>query len=106
MNLTIIEVKFFVQGALFVIPQKSKYTTSRFKDGYEQLNKYCEHLSENYTMHSAYLYMFYASNMEAKQVEADDKRYYKEFISGNECNESFHRHYKKTIYDNMLDSVF
>lgn len=101
----IIEVKFFVNGKLFVTRQSSKYTTARFRDGYEQLNKYCTHMSKDYIMHSAYLYMFYATDEDARDVMKTDRQIYNEFLSSDKVSEQFRRYYKNTIYDDMIDIV-
>lgn len=106
-RVAIIEVKYFVKKGLFVDERKKAYDEKRFLDGYEQLNKYCIHLNEdNYNLHSAFLYMFYADQRPKEQVVADAEAYLKQYMSKDEggvCSEKFKNHYKMTFCDNMLD---
>ena len=106
-RVAIIEVKYFVKKGLFVDERKKAYDEKRFLDGYEQLNKYCIHLNEdNYNLHSAFLYMFYADQRPKEQVVADAEAYLKQYMNKDEggvCSEKFKNHYKMTFCDNMLD---
>ncbi len=105
-EVAIIEVKYFVKQGFFFTPGKKAYSKSRFKDGYEQLNRYCIHLNkENYKLHSAFLYMFYAHSDSIELVKASAKEYYDELIGidAGVCSDDFKHHYKSTICDNMLD---
>lgn len=104
-EVAIIEVKYFVKQGFFMSPDKKAYSKSRFKDGYEQLNRYCIHLNkENYKLHSAFLYMFYAHSDSLETINKIAERYYTDFISNDsECIDDFKHHYKSTICDNMVD---
>lgn len=106
-RVAIIEVKYFVKKGLFVDESKKAYDEKRFLDGYEQLDKYCIHLNEdNYNLHSAFLYMFYADQRPKAEVVADAEAYLKKYMSNDEgtvCSEKFKNHYKMTFCDNMLD---
>lgn len=106
-RVAIIEVKYFVKKGLFVDESKKAYDKKRFLDGYEQLDKYCIHLNEdNYNLHSAFLYMFYADQRPKEEVVADAEAYLKKYMSNDEgtvCSEKFKNHYKMTFCDNMLD---
>ncbi len=106
-RVAIIEVKYFVKKGLFVDERKKAYDEKRFLDGYEQLDKYCIHLNEdNYNLHSAFLYMFYADQRPKEEVVADAEVYLKKYMSNDEgavCSEKFKNHYKMTFCDNMLD---
>lgn len=105
----IIEVKYFVKKGMFEDESKSSvYSINRFKDGYEQLDRYCAHLNEdNYCLHSAYLYMFYAhtdSITDIKKKASKILEEYKISIEHNSSSLKFLHHYKNTIIDNMLNS--
>lgn len=106
-RVAIIEVKFFVKKGLFENPEKKAYSKKRFLDGYKQLNKYCVHLKEdNYDLHSAFLYMFYAHTDSREAIENSGKEYLKKYMAlgeQNEHSEKFVNHYKETICDNMLN---
>lgn len=104
-EVAIIEVKFFVKQGFFKNPAKTAYSKSRFKDGYEQLNRYCMHLNkENYKLHSAFLYMFYAHSDSLEMINKAAKEYYTDFISNDrDCSDDFKHHYKGTFCDNMVD---
>lgn len=105
-EVAIIEVKYFVAKGFFIDPNKSAYAKSRFKDGYDQLNRYCIHLNkDNYKLHSAYLYMFYAHTDSIDKIYESSKTYLEDFRANKEkgCSEYFKRHYKNTICDNMID---
>lgn len=106
-RVAIIEVKYFVKKGLFVDERKKAYDEKRFLDGYKQLDKYCVHLNEdNYNLHSAYLYMFYADQRPKQEVELAAESYLKKYMSnadGEVCSEKFKNHYKNTVCDNMLD---
>ncbi|NCC16905.1 MAG: hypothetical protein EOM28_11270 [Clostridia bacterium] len=103
-EVAIIEVKFFVKQGFFKSPDKKAYSKSRFKDGYEQLNRYCIHLNkENYKLHSAFLYMFYAHSESYEKIYENSKQYYAEFVKLSECSNDFLHHYKSTICDNIVD---
>ena len=106
-RVAIIEVKYFVKKGLFVDARKKAYDEKRFLDGYSQLDKYCIHLNEdNYNLHSAFLYMFYADQRPKEQVIADAEAYLKQYMGKGEetvCSEKFKNHYKLTFCDNMLD---
>lgn len=104
-EVAIIEVKYFVKQGFFISPDKKAYSKSRFKKGYEQLNRYCVHLNkENYKLHSAYLYMFYAHSDSLELINNAAKEYYTDFISNNsDCSDDFKHHYKSTFCDNMVD---
>lgn len=100
----IIEVKYFVKKGFFENKEKSAYSQSRFSDGYKQLNRYCIHLDkDNYTLHSAYLYMFYAHSETEVELRKRSKTYLDSFVAGKDCSEEFKYHYKSTILDNMMD---
>lgn len=107
-RVAIIEVKYFVKQGLFVSERKKAYDEKRFLDGYKQLDKYCVHLNEdNYDLHSAFLYMFYADQRPKEEVIADAEAYLEQYMSNAEgaiCSEKFKNHYKMTYCDNMLDS--
>lgn len=70
-------------------------------------NKYCIHLNEdNYDLHSAFLYMFYADVKSREEVIKDAEAYLAEYMSieGEEaCSDKFKNHYKMTYCDNILD---
>lgn len=105
-EVVIIEVKYFVKKGLFVNPNKKAYSKSRFKDGYEQLNRYCIHLNkDSYKLHSAFLYMFYAHSDSLDIICKSSETYLKDFIddTNGECSDHFKHHYKSTVCDNMLD---
>lgn len=104
-EVAIIEVKYFVKQGFFKNPSKKAYSQSRFKDGYEQLNRYCIHLNkENYKLHSAFLYMFYAHSDSVESINKSAEKYYTDFINNySDCSEDFKHHYKSTICDNMVD---
>lgn len=108
-NISIVEVKYFVKRGYFVDPDKSAYSMIRFKHGYEQLGRYCHHLTEeNRKLHSAFLYMFYAHSETKDKVIESSKGYLEQYLNGD-CakimKEKFKNYYKKTIYDNMLEEV-
>lgn len=44
-EVAIIEVKYFVKQGFFISPDKKAYSKKRFRDGYEQLDRYCVHLN-------------------------------------------------------------
>ena len=106
-RVAIIEVKYFVKQGLFVAENKKAYSEKRFLDGYKQLDKYCIHLNEdNYDLHSAFLYMFYADVKSREEVIKDAEAYLAEYMSieGEEaCSGKFKNHYKMTYCDNILD---
>lgn len=105
-EVAIIEVKYFVKQGFFNNPIKKAYSKTRFKDGYEQLNRYCIHLNkENYKLHSAFLYMFYAHSDSLELINNAAQKYYNEFVNNKngECSGDFKHHYKNTICDNMVD---
>lgn len=104
-EVAIIEVKYFVKQGFFKSPNKKAYSKSRFKDGYEQLNRYCIHLNkEKYKLHSAFLYMFYAHSDSLELINTSAEKYYTDFINNDSgCSEDFKHHYKSTICDNMVD---
>lgn len=105
-EVAIIEVKYFVKQGFFIDPKKKAYSQSRFKDGYKQLNRYCIHLNkENYKLHSAFLYMFYAHSDSWEKIKSSSERYYIDFINDFSCSDDFKHHYKNTICDNMVDIV-
>lgn len=105
-RVAIIEVKYFVKQGMFQSDKKSAYSESRFRDGYKQLDKYCIHLNQdNYDLHSAFLYMFYAHSKTKEEIMADAGSYLEKFMKNTEetCSDKFRNHYKATICDNMLD---
>lgn len=106
-RVAIIEVKYFVKKGLFEDKSKKAYDEKRFLAGYEQLDKYCIHLNDdNYNLHSAFLYMFYADHRPKLDVMADAEAYLQRYMSddkGTVCSEKFKNHYKMTFCDNMLD---
>lgn len=103
-KVSIIEVKFLIQKGYYEDPEKCAYSFNRFKDGYEQLNKYCIHLNrDNYNLHSAFLYMFYAHNDSEEKVRSKADEHFEKFLAVDACSTEFRNHYKNTIIDNMLD---
>lgn len=106
-RVAIIEVKYFVKQGLFVDESKKAYSQNRFLDGYKQLDKYCVHLNEDdYDLHSAFLYMFYADQRTKEQVIADAEAYLTQYMNGVDgliCSQKFRNNYKMTYFDNMLD---
>ncbi|MEG1946516.1 MAG: hypothetical protein RR139_05390 [Lachnospiraceae bacterium] len=105
-EVAIIEVKYFVKQGFFNDPVKKAYSKSRFADGYKQLNRYCIHLNkENYKLHSAFLYMFYAHSDSIETVNSVAEKCFNDFIQNDksECSDDFKHHYKSTICDNMVD---
>ena len=105
-EVAIIEVKYFVKQGYFSNPDKKAYSKSRFSDGYKQLNRYCIHLNkENYKLHSAFLYMFYAHSDSLEVINNVSQKYYHNFISDDNsgCSKEFKCHYKDTVCDNMMD---
>jgi len=103
-EVSIIEVKYFVKRGLFENPDKQAYSFARFTDGYKQLNKYCLHLNqENYYLHSAFLYMFYAHSETVGEIVSRARERFNTFLRQSECNDYFKYNYKNTILDNMLD---
>lgn len=106
-DVAIIEVKYFVKKGFFCDSNKTAYSKKRFKDGYEQLNRYCVHLNkDNYKLHSAFLYMFYAHTDSIEEISNTALEYYEKFINSpnDECSCDFKHHYKNTICDNMVDT--
>jgi len=109
-EMAIIEVKFFVKKGFFVSTDKdSVYSFSRFKNGYDQLNRYCNHVDEddNYHLRYAYLYMFYAHSDSLEEIATKANACHKSFLDSlsETETEKFRQHYKKTILDNMVDVV-
>ena len=109
-EMAIIEVKFFIKKGFFVSNSTdSMYSFVRFKDGYDQLNRYCIHLDEDNSYHVkyAYLYMFYAHSESLINIEAKADSYRQEFLEEylEDETKKFKQHYKKTIFDNMIDVV-
>lgn len=105
-EVAIIEVKYFVAKGFFVDPNKYAYAKSRFKDGYNQLDRYCVHLNQDsYKLHSAFLYMFYAHTDSIDKIYKSAESYLKAFCSDKDskCSDHFKHHYKNTICDNMVD---
>lgn len=106
-RVAIIEVKYFVKKGFFENPNKnSAYSTARFKDGYRQLNRYCIHLNtDNYNLHSAYLYMFFAHSNSLESIKKIAHKYLIEYQKSpdTDCSIAFNNHFKATIYDNMID---
>ncbi|MBO4704958.1 MAG: hypothetical protein J5647_04390 [Spirochaetaceae bacterium] len=107
-EMAIIEVKFFVKKGFFVSNSTpTMYSFVRFKDGYNQLNRYCIHLDtdNSYDIRYAYLYMFYACSASLEEIKSQADKYYKEFFESlpEKETEKFRQHYKKTIFDNMVD---
>lgn len=109
-EMAIIEVKFFIKNGFFVSESTdSMYSFVRFKDGYNQLNRYCIHLDEdnNYNVRYAYLYMFYAHSDSFVDIKSKADSYCKEFLADFSYKETekFRQHYKNTIFDNIVDIV-
>lgn len=108
-NISIIEVKYFVKKGYFVNPDKHAYSMVRFKHGYEQLGRYCHHLTEEKKkLHSAFLYMFYAHSDTKDKIIESSKDYLNQYLNGDYTEimkEKFKNYYKKTIYDNMLEKI-
>ena len=103
-SVSIIEVKYFVKKGMFEDPGKVAYSFSRFADGYQQLDRYCIHLNQdNYSLHSAYLYMFYSHTKSLLEVTGIAKDYLDQFLANPKCSDYFKRHYKGTICDNILE---
>ena len=107
-EMAIIEVKFFIKKGFFVSDStESMYSFVRFKDGYNQLNRYCIHLDEDnsYNVRYAYLYMFYAHSDSLVDIKLKADSYRKEFLEDFSENETkkFRQHYKNTIFDNLID---
>lgn len=101
---SIVEVKFFVQKGLYEDSEKSQYSFYRFRDGYDQLNKYCAGLNhDNHRLHSAFLYMFYASKNNEEYILQKAQEYYDSFVETGSANTYFLNNYKDTIIDNLLD---
>lgn len=108
--MAIIEVKFFVKKGFFVSDSTpAMHSFVRFKHGYDQLNKYCIHLDadNSYDIRYAYLYMFYAHSSSLEKIKSKADKYHKEFLKSLPEEETlkFRQHYKKTIFDNMVDVV-
>lgn len=99
----IIEVKYFVKEGLFENKHKKAYSFARFSDGYRQLDRYCEHLNQDYCLHSAFLYMFYAHDQSEEKIKNIAKDRLEEYLKGSTCSKFFKCHYKGTFCDNMLD---
>ena len=109
-EMAIIEVKFFVKKGFFISDSTpAMHSFVRFRDGYNQLNRYCIHLdSDNiYDIRYAYLYMFYAHSDSLEKIKLQADKYHKEFLKSLPKEETlkFRQHYKKTIFDNMVDVV-
>ena len=107
-NIAIIEVKFVIGRGFFLSnPKKEKYKFDRFKTGYEQLNKYCNHISKDNirTLRFAYLYMFYAHSDKREDIEAKADAYYKNYMDETDSEETkkFRQQYSGTILDNIVD---
>lgn len=107
-NIAIIEVKFVIGRGFFLSnPKKEKYKFDRFKKGYEQLNKYCNHICKDNlrTLRFAYLYMFYAHSDKKEDIEAKANVYYKEYMSETDSKETekLRQYYSGTILDNIVD---
>lgn len=99
-KISIIEVKFFIKAGFTVSNQREYYGKYRFKDGYEQLDRYCKSMeAEGDDIISAYLYMFYATTEKEGEVKNKANQYF------NKVNKSpeFNRHYKDTIYDRLVE---
>lgn len=103
-RIAIIEVKFFIQKGFYEDSEKSRYSFSRFKDGYIQLDRYCRHISkdEGKKLHSAYLYMFYAHKSPINNIKKEAEKWF-DHVKTKNLSEQFHTHYKKTIYDDLMD---
>lgn len=107
-NAAIIEVKFVIGKGFFLSnPKKEKYKFDRFKAGYSQLNRYCNHIYESklYSIRSAYLYMFYAHSDNQEDIEKMATSYYDEFIEEKEEKETekFRQQFSGNILDNIVD---
>lgn len=107
-NAAIIEVKFVIgKGFFYSNSKKEKYKFDRFKDGYKQLNRYCNHIYDDklYTVRAAYLYMFYAHSDKKEEIEAKADAYYKGFIDETDSKETekLRQQYSGTILDNIVD---
>ena len=108
-RIAIIEVKFFVKKGYFVSPQKTKYGNKipeRYRDGFVKLNKYCKHIStdfSNLSILSSWLYMFYASSDKQCLIEINSDNYFSDFIKSDEekCD-TFNQTFKKVIHDDLL----
>ena len=103
-SVSIIEVKFFVKRGMVEDPGKVAYSFSRFADGYQQLDRYCIHLNQdNYSLHSAYLYMFYAHTKTLLEVTEIARGHLNQFLADPKCSVYFKHHYKGTICDDILE---
>ncbi|MBC1470250.1 hypothetical protein HB803_13850 [Listeria welshimeri] len=100
--LSIIEVKFFVMDKLFSSSGKNGYGVYRFRDGYEQLDKYCENLAaDSRDVHSTFLYMFYAHEDDIVKIKEKAREYFKRLSVSSLFNKSF----KATVFDNMMNTL-
>ena len=103
-SVSIIEVKYFVKKGMFEDSDKVAYSYARFTDGYQQLDRYCIHLNQDsYTLHSAYLYMFYAHSRSCSEISEVAKEHLGRFSATPDCSEHFRHHYKGTICDDILE---
>lgn len=102
-QISIIEVKFIIKQIYFDenTTNKNGYSFVRFRHGYEQLNRYCQTLSDDKRdVFQSYLYMFYAHD-ENYKIEEKAKNYLKE-LSG--ICPTFRNSYAGTVFDNLLEN--
>lgn len=102
-SISIIEVKFIVKPCYFdgIVPEKKGYSFVRFRDGYEQLNRYCQTLADDSRkIYQSYLYMFYAHDKVDKIKEKS-----KNYLEGlSDVCPAFRNSYAGTVLDNLLEN--
>ena len=102
-NISIIEVKFIVKSCYFdgIVPGKEGYSFFRFRDGYEQLNRYCQTLAaDSRKIYQSYLYMFYAHD-KVDQIKEKSKNYLEKL---SDVCPAFINSYSGTVLDNLLEN--
>lgn len=102
-TIVIIEVKFYIKKNFCVDSNVVKYSAARFKDGYDQINRYCSHLKESgQNIHAAYLYMFYADTLAKGKIAEIADRYLQRGYAENKYPET-KIHLRETVLDDMFD---
>lgn len=102
-KISIIEVKFIVKSGYFDErkPDKNGYGFTRFRDGYNQLNRYCQTLvADNREIFQSYLYMFYAHD-EDEKIKEKAKSYLEDL---SDVCPGFRNSYAGTVFDNLLEN--
>ena len=103
-RIVVIEVKFIFESEYYVDSGKQQYPYTRFRDGYEQLEKYFKNIIEQDlgNLNGGYLYMFYAHS-NVSRLEEKKKEYLDEVVS-NVSLKFFNQYYYDTILHDVLAS--